>query len=445
MRRCQSCTKNQYPNFVLVYIIDEDSDWNWQELDFLAVAGGVAADDYRASPFFYEEDYIGENFQFFAPAGGVREIAKYIDDLGFDSGSFGGFLGIVLVPVVRTDDGNNATIAHMRMKYRMNVFRDTLSEEHRENVIILGEESDPSGVAVIDREDDYSERLITAIETLRQSDDQEELVDLHYIINMIDGSGSHRPRDFEPSWANYFTYYTPPIWDGTNPAVDLFNSLTADDDDYGDGGSIFQSLIKSFDGSNWKTGLASGIGTRHVVFDEGETWPRSMSQLLFYLAAHQNNNWIENCRKLCRYRWTTDVGYWYALLRDGFVNQPSDQGWGLDWEQIDPSTNGDNLDVYGIVYNNRENSDNPEDEDFDLKMRSNFPDPRGWGTYRAHWYQTVGSTAGGYHGDYDLFGFEESPFKDAIFNSNRFHSNCPCYMFDPVRNYFIENLRDIRE
>lgn len=423
-RRCRSCTKNQYPNFVLVYVIDEDSSWRSRENGFLSSTGN------DSSPFLYEEDATAVEDQP-VPAGAIREFAKYIDDLGFDGGSFGGFLGIVLVPVVHQEGfGQPSSFRHRAMKYRMNVFRDALSEEHRANIIILGEESDPSGVAVIRREDDYSERLITAIETLRLSDDQEELLDLHYIINMIDDSGSHLLREFDPTWGNYFRYYTPPLADGTNPAVDLFDSLTAGDFEL----TILDTLLRPGNGSNWETGLAYGIGTRHIVKTTGENWVTSIAGELFYLAAQQNNNWIENCRKLCRYRWTTDVGYWYALFGGVDTTQPQ----GLLWSQVDPSTNGDNLDVYGIVYNNRENSDDPED--FRFYMRSNFPSDGGFPFTRANDYQTVGSTDSP-----NRAGFTESPFKDAIYNTNRFRSNCPCYMFDPVRNYFIENLRDIRE
>jgi hypothetical protein len=422
MTRCQSCTKNQYPNFVLVYIIDEDGQQTGVEREF----------QYQTNNYFAVDGEAEIN-----TSGITRQIANYINDLGFHEGSFGGFLGIVLVPVY-----TDVYPYHYPLKYRMEVFRDTISEEYRDKVIILGEESDPSGVAQINREDDYSERLITAIETIRQSynqDDQEELIDLHYIINLIDGSGSHQVRHVDATWSNYFTYFTPPLEDGTNPAVDLFNSLTVAGNEpplYET--TIVQSLQRNrtyYDpGSNWKTGLGEGIGTRHVIEEVSERWPATIMRTLHYLAAQQNNNWIENCRKMCNHRWTTDVGHYYPYNEDTDANG----GNGIDWDEISPETAGVSLDVYGILYNKRENSDEPEDYRFD--MRANFPSGGGFPYISANDYETVGNTAGAAF----RAGFEESPFKDAIYNTNRFRSNCPCYMFDPVRNYITENLRDMR-
>ena len=412
MRNCQSCNKNQYPNFVLVYFIDEDDSWRIIENEFKGLTNG----------YFAVEGELGG-----LTSGITRQISNYINDLGFGDGSFGGFLGIVLVPVFQSGNSPDGSIDHQAMKYRMGVFRDTISEEYRDNVIILGEESDPSGVARINREDDYSERLITAIETIRQSynqDDQEELIDLHYIINLIDDSGSHTVEDVDAMWSNYFRYFTPPLEDGTNPAVDLFNSLTVDDDE-----TIVESIQKFGNfGSNWRTGLGEGIGTRHVIREVGEFWPTTIMRRSHFLAAQRNNNWIENCRKMCNHRWTTDVGHYYPYV---------DGRNGINWDEISPETAGVSLDVYGILYNKRENSDEPEDYRFDI--RANFPDAGGFSTLFANDYETVGNTLGTVKA-----GFTESPFKDAIFNANRFDSNCPCYMFDPVRNYYIQNLQDFR-
>ena len=407
MLNCLACNKNQYPNFVLVYFIDEDDDWRVQETFFRDIT----------------DNYFGIEGELDGQVSGVtRQIANYINDLGFADESFGGFLGIVLVPVYSTV----YTSSHLDMKYRMGVFRDTISEEYRDKVIILGEESDPSGVTRINREDDYSERLITAIETIRQSWNQEELIDLHYIINLIDDSGSHRLSDIDVMWSNYFRYFTPPLADGTNPAVDLFDSLTVDDDE-----TIVKSLQK-FEGlgSNWKTGLGEGIGTRHVIQEVGEFWPTTIMRRLHFLASQTNNNWIENCRKMCNHRWTTDVGHFYPYGIRG------DNG--INWDEISPETAGVSLDVYGILYNKRANA-YPESDRYRLDIRANFPNSGSW-QYSANDYETVGNTSGGI----PRAGFTESPFKDAIYNTNRFEGNCPCYIFDPVRNYYIENLQDFR-
>ena len=428
MLRCRTCTENQHPNFVLVVFIDEDEDW------------GITYDEryFNDATLNYFENESDPNYpnceQEGTCSGAAKQFATYINDL---NGSFAGFMGIVLVPVY-TDTFYDE---HIKMKSRMEIFRNTIDESFREKIIILGTESDPSGVAQINREDDYSEKLITAIETLRQPNDEEdeeaELLELNYIINLIDDSGSHHTYDLDAMFNNYFIYFTDPFSDGTNPAVDLFNTLEPGPDD---NDSLVTSLIFP-DGANWNTALGYGIGTRHYLQVTGERWPQSIIRWLYTLAAHGSNNWIENCRKMCNHRWTTDVGYLIPMYGELFNIRElpygdEDPQSRMGWIDLQPDQHGASLDVYELLYNKREAAFPIPPEDlagWRRRMNANFP-YHTEGTNLPNDFQTVGVSGGGF------VGFTASPFKDAIFNFDRFVSNCPCYMFDPVRNYYTEKI-----
>ena len=241
---------------------------------------------------------------------------------------------------------------------------------------------------------------------------------------------------------NYFIYFTDPLSDGTNPAVDLFNTLEPGPDD---NDSLVTSLmLEPNRGKNWNTGLGYGMGTRHVLIDSGERWPEYILSWLYTLAAHGNNNWIENCRKMCNHRWTTDVGYlipmyrtpgqqlgqWIKEIPYGEEDYRSRMGW-ID---LRPDENGVSLDVYELLYNKREAASPIPPDDLYGWGHSMQANTNIGGARRTNDFQTVGVSGGGF------IGFTANPFHDQIFNFNRFVSNCPCYMFDPVRNYYTEKI-----
>lgn len=387
--RCKSCC-DKIKNYVLLKIIDEDSS-----LDSLALAFSNAMNF----------NGLDTNKTIFT------ESAEYLNDIHGEDG-VSGYLGFILVPVF---NGQPAFFQdHLQMLERFQEFYDTLEGVAKEKIIILD---------TVQRENNYSQQLISAIESLRQNpENPEEPLPLDYIITLIDDSGSHNVEEFGPSFLDYYTQYSS---EENNQAIQELLTITPNP------GDLLRELIT---GAFVDYGLNRGIGTKHIIVAGGselisENWLTEILYSTFKIAADLSNTWETNCQKICKYRWTTYNNLYLIPFFPNFLNQ---QIRILDYvpsEDLEPDLN-----LYDYVY--RSSSDNRRTD-----IRSSWPGvdpvspviPFVWDSVGYKFPNNPFAELGTYNGQaYGLY---------AVLNTLEGGSlglgpqSCPCWMFDPVRNY----------
>ena len=256
-----SCCCRKYPNTVLVYIIDEDSTVERMDNS-------------------YTQLYIdGERTI-------SSQVTNYCVDL-FENANLEGFVGVVLVPVLYENDPEE----HTRMIERMNSFKNSIPEPYYDKIIITQD---------VDRNSDYSQILIQAIESLRYIDDPENPIEIDYIITEVDDSGSHHSYDFDNTFLNYYKEYSSDLMYQTLVGLNI-------DSDY---------VGELYSNGNFKSyGLIYGIGTKHVIiprsvsntFDyTAENWISPIQLFLYRIASYVHNSDRDvNCQLLCKQRYTT--------------------------------------------------------------------------------------------------------------------------------------------
>ena len=450
MKNCDCCYKDQKPpSVVYVYIIDEDSAQNAMEINFYFDTDGY----FNSSPS-EKDDLAIQNARY------VNEIIPTISE---------GYLGLIFVPIL-----SFYTSQHEVMKRRMRKFYNELDD--KDKIIILGDEEygDPSGTippysysfatpGSIDRDTDYSDRLIAAIEKLRgavtedeteSEDDQEgenqeeELKPLDTIVLNVDSSGSHSLADVRDDLVvNLFNYYSQDI-PFSEEVIQSFNQLVTDAQTAQNGTGTILSYYSSY----FSSGLFNGIGTRFVLVNGSEYPYHTVQRDITQQAANRlNNNWKRSCEVICRQRWTTSGGSTqgngeglYILPFYGTEIGPlTAYNTPILWEDISPLENDPDLDVYKILLEKRSAAEDPED--FGLDLRANFPYSGTYAPSIAIDYSRVGIGI-------DPFAvFTESPFKESVYNvqglwDGRMVGNCPCYWFYPVNQYIKitdqSNFRD---
>lgn len=386
--RCRSCC-DKIKNYVIVKIIDEDDD-----IDSWATA-------FKNAMF---ENGLDTSKTIFT------ESAQYLNDLHGEDG-VSGYLGFILVPVF--NDGGFAQ-AHLRMLERFQEFYDSLEGVAKERTIILD---------TVQRENNYSQQLISAIESLREnSENPEEPLPLDYIITFIDNSGSHDIRDFGPSFIDYYTQYSS---EENNQAIQELLEFEFNP------GILLRELIS---GRFVDYGLNRGIGTKHIIvsgFSESisENWLTEILYSTFKIAADLTNDWEINCEKICKYRWTTYNNLYLIPFFPSFLNTTIDILDYVSSEDLEP-----NLNLYDFVY--RSDSDRRK---FDI--RSSWPgsDPYApstpffWDSVKDKFPNNPFAEFGTYNGQ--AYGLRESLDELTSGAQSLGLQSCPCWMFDPVKNY----------
>lgn len=375
-KTCLYCDKTP-PNYIIVKILDEDST-------------SFSYDD------LYRQDTSPDRSIF-------AETAKYLSDLHSDN-TVVGYLGTIIVPV--TPESFNQIIPHERMLQHLEIFKENLSTDVSEKTLILD---------VVNRNVDYSQNIIDAINFLLQNpEDPENPFELNYIINLIDTSGSFDFTDFYPSFVNYYNYFS------TQENINLVQNTL---NDLNDPSTIINVLQFSSDGT------ISGVGTKHIFIESGELWPAELMYWNYKIAAQLDNNWIENCQKICKHKWTTNNNLYLQIWAPLY-------NLGSDWQNILNSfferyISYDDLSADTEVYQYVYNSDHPQRSN---DLSANYPE-RDISIINNRYYDFVGTI------------FPNSPFKNLIFNfpqilvsqntqpRRQSGGNCPCYLFDPVKNY----------
>lgn len=358
---CKNCyNPSLFPNFAIVYLIDEDSSSRNFEEDYFLDTGNDA----------------------------LFEYASYLREL-YESGSISGFLGIILVAV-----DNGSTLVS-----RFNQFKEYCGEDLSQKIVVL---ADP----LVNRNANYSQELIQAIESLRQIPEQEELLDLNYIITNIDSSGSHNLDDFNLSFLDYYQAYS--VEECFNRTQEIFSEYNNDLD------RSFSYLEAEF--------LVNGVGTNHIIKSAGEFWYLIILSQIYKFSADLKNNWVKNCNIICNQRWTT-TGQRYALPLYGFF--PSD-GFGLSPDErgiegIQYSDIQNINDIYSLVHSQRVRSVN-----FPKYGNPDNPNTDDRAPLEAIDYYILDSR----YPNHPLSG--NNLLYNTVFERG---GNCPCWIFDPVKNY----------
>jgi hypothetical protein len=433
MKKCECCYQEQKsPSVVYIYLLDEDSGTSSNEVNF----------------YFDTDGYFNSNYEY---ADLTRQYARYLNQVIPTISE--GYLGVIFVPL----RGSAYFSDHEAMKRRMKAFYNELDDKER--IIILGDEEygDPSGTTPtyddpfatpgsIDKDTDYSDRLIAAIEKLREARDEgendpeddpqeEDLKPLDFIILNIDTSGSTNLEDINDTVVeNLFNYYSQDI-PFSEEVLSSFNQLKSDarDEYEGDG-----TILRYYD-NFFQSGLFNGIGTRFVLWNSDEyPYLDQYRHVMYHAANRLNDNWKESCEVLCRQRWTTsgNVGGatgegLYLIPLYGEENGPlSPYNSGIVWSDIDPNENDPDLDVYKIILEKRINGN----ENINFELRANYP----WQGWLAPLAAIDNSRVGVGQDPYARF--TESPFKETLYNIRGFNygwpsANCPCYWYYPVNQY----------
>jgi hypothetical protein len=380
--RCKGCCKKL--NYVVIKIIDEDSDLT------------PLANKFRSVMTSNELDSTKTIFS---------ETAQYLNDF-HQNNDVPEFLGFVLVPVF------NVTVAHSVMLERFQEFYDSLEGIAKEKTIILD---------VVQRENDYSDQLISAIESFRQNpENEEESLPLDYIITLIDDSGSHDIEDFGPSFLNFYRQYSS---EQNIQTVENLLSLSGNNN-----GNLLREIVT---GEFINYGLNRGIGTKHIIVsgvgESSEKWITEIIYATFKIGIDLSNNWEVNCEKLCKYRWTTYNNLYLIPFFPTFLNQDP-----RILNYIDPQDLEPDLNLYDYIYNSTSSS-----REFDIQ--SNWPEessmtqPYFWDSVAYKFPNNPFAENGTYNGQ--LYGFNPQLISLTGNARSLGFQSCPCWMFEPVKNY----------
>lgn len=384
--RCKTCCKTKPSNYVVIKIIDEDSALN------------SFASRFRTQMIINGLDTTKTIF---------TEAAQYLNDFHQDD-TVAGFLGFILVPVFRqTND-------HLEMIQRFQEFYESLDGIAKEKTIVLD---------VVQRENDYSQQLISAIEFLRQNpENEEETLPLDYIITLIDDSGTHILEDFGPSFLNYYSEYSS---EENNQVLQELLSEVGNNT-----GNLLRQIVT---GQFVDYGLNRGIGTRHIIVAGGdeitsENWITEILYSTFKIGIDLSNNWETNCEKLCKYRWTTYNNLYLIPFFPDFVNQNP-----VILEYVNPEELQPNLNLYDYIYNS---TDSARSNDINSNWPNEFVSPITpyfWDSVAYKFPNNPFAEMGTYNGQAYGLNAALDTLETGAFNLG--NQSCPCWMFDPVKNY----------
>ena len=369
----------------------------------------------------WESDYFDETGNSV-----LEEYASYLTEL-CEEGSVQGFLGIVLV----------AERNRQQMVDRYTEFKEYCGDALSEKIVIL---NGPT----INRDNDYSQELIEAIESLRiqpneeesdseegsEEESEETKSDLNYIITNIDTSGSHRYRDFSRTFLGYYREYS---------TEECFNRVE----------EIFVEEGSNLEDAEFQLNaefLVNGVGTNIILTSGGESWYQVVPLQIYRAAANLRNNWIKNCNIICKQRWTTSNNRYVIPLYGFFAERAGADPGGLDIDSggIRTGEFGDEEYKEFLQYSDIQNVEEIYPVLQNKPVRSvNFPSG-------GSEFLNIEDRAPRNAFDYYFLerNYPNHPLagNDLVYNrqsgQRMFSSrgsassgNCPCYMLDPVKNY----------